>query len=338
MILIISHEQDLHTKAVLDELRRQGAPAELLNLARFPVETRLTVALADGAAAPPRRTLTVDGRPLDLDEVRVIWWRRPQPFELDPAVSGRDDRQFAYGECHCAFAGLWLTLDRAFWINHPTRDDEAARKLHQLHLVRRLGLRAPRSCITNDPAEARAFAQAEGLTRTIYKAFSATESAWRETRLLQPAEAALLDQVAHAPVIFQEYIEAEVDLRITVVGDQIFAAAIESQATSYKVDFRMTMHEAAIHPHVLPDAVADSLRRLMAELGLVYGAIDMRLTPAGEYVFLEVNPAGQWLFVEQRTGQPITRTLAELMMAHERTLDRGMPTAPTCGDGWRRTA
>jgi hypothetical protein len=37
-------------------------------------------------------------------------------------------------------------------------------------------------------------------------------------------------------------------------------------------------------------------------MGLIYGAIDMRLTPDGRYVFLEINPAGQWLFVEHRTG------------------------------------
>ena len=53
----------------------------------------------------------------------------------------------------------------------------------------------------------------------------------------------------------------------------------------------------------------------MHALGLVYGAIDMRLTPNGEYVFLEVNPAGQWLFIEQATGQPISAAIAEALIA-----------------------
>ena len=48
----------------------------------------------------------------------------------------------------------------------------------------------------------------------------------------------------------------------------------------------------------------------MHALGLVYAAIDLRLTPAGDHVFLEVNPAGQWLFVEQATGQGISDALA----------------------------
>ncbi len=55
----------------------------------------------------------------------------------------------------------------------------------------------------------------------------------------------------------------------------------------------------------------------MGALNLVYGAIDMRLTPDGEYVFLEVNPAGQWLFIEERTGQPITATLANHLLTFD---------------------
>ena len=49
----------------------------------------------------------------------------------------------------------------------------------------------------------------------------------------------------------------------------------------------------------------------MERLGLVYGAIDLRRTPEGDHVFLEVNTAGEFLFVEERTGQPIARAIAE---------------------------
>jgi glutathione synthase/RimK-type ligase-like ATP-grasp enzyme len=64
----------------------------------------------------------------------------------------------------------------------------------------------------------------------------------------------------------------------------------------------------------LPEAVRGQLFALMDSLGLVYGAIDLRLKPDGTYVFLEVNPAGQFLFIEAVTGQPIARTLAETLV------------------------
>ena len=44
---------------------------------------------------------------------------------------------------------------------------------------------------------------------------------------------------------------------------------------------------------------------------LEYGAIDMRLTPEGESIFLEVNPAGQFLYVEMATGMKIAAASAE---------------------------
>ena len=108
---------------------------------------------------------------------------------------------------------------------------------------------------------------------------------------------------------------AGVDLRVTVVGSSLFAAAIHSQETWYAFDFRIDMKAARVEPFDLPDGVRHGLTRLMQSLGLHYGAIDMRQTPEGDVVFLEINPAGQWLFVEDRTGQPITRSMAELSRA-----------------------
>jgi hypothetical protein len=53
----------------------------------------------------------------------------------------------------------------------------------------------------------------------------------------------------------------------------------------------------------------------------------MRLTPSGEFVFLEINPAGQWLFIEDRTGQPITQAVARLLMEEDRARMAGVAGA-----------
>ena len=311
MILIISHHADLHATTVLDHLTRAGAEAVLFDTARFPREIRLDITHQTGQRSTA--TTVINGTRLDMSAVRSVWWRRPLPFEVPADVTESEDRGFAYGECHAAITGLWSYLD-AYWVNNPERDEVAARKAYQLKVAAGLGLRVPRTLITNDPTSADAFIESEGAAGTIYKAFSATEQSWRETRLLRPEERAHLGALRFAPVIFQEHIRADIDLRITIIGDAIFPAEIISGETDYHVDFRMTMYSAPIRAHVLPDKVIGQLRAFMAALGLVYGAIDMRLTPDGEYVFLEVNPAGQWLFIEERTGQPITAALADHLM------------------------
>jgi len=256
-------------------------------------------------ASGQQALLTVDGETKDLSEVQRVWWRRPRGFRPDPDLTRQEDLNFIHSESHATVDGLWKSLD-AEWINDPVLDELASRKVWQLKVATRLGLRTPQTLITNDPVAARAFVEGQRPNGTIYKAFTATEEEWRETRLLKPEEEEGLDQVSYAPVIFQEHIKADVDLRITVIGDEIFPAAIHSGSTDYKVDFRMTIHQAKVEAHVLPDDVDSKLRALMKELGLVYGAVDFRLTPEGEYVFLEVNPSGQWLFMEDRTQQPIT--------------------------------
>ncbi len=316
MIVVVSSPDDEHGQVVLREIAHRRGTGRLLDLARFPRELRLSLHFE---AAGRRHFLlrSSQDEPLVLSDVRVIWWRRPQPFQVDPSIQRPSHRGFAYSESMEAMAGLWQALD-VFWVNHPTRDEVAARKVYQLRVAQELGLQIPRTLVSNDPNEVRAFVAARGAEPTVYKSFSATEQEWRETRLLKPEELAGLDNVAYAPVIFQEYVPADVDLRITMVGEAIFAAAIHSQESSYPVDFRMDMAQVRVEGVQLPAEVEAGLHALMNHLGLIYGAIDMRRTPDGRYVFLEVNPAGQWLFIEQRTDQPISATLAALLISRDR--------------------
>ena len=130
------------------------------------------------------------------------------------------------------------------------------------------------------------------------------------------AEYGLLDRVAVAPVIFQEFVPAEVDLRVTVIGERLIAAAIHSQELPYPLDFRLFLDRdpgVRMEPTERPAEVEQGLLRLLKSAGLRYGAVDLRRTPGGRHVFLEVNPSGQWRFVEDMTGQPITSAMARLL-------------------------
>jgi glutathione synthase/RimK-type ligase-like ATP-grasp enzyme len=73
----------------------------------------------------------------------------------------------------------------------------------------------------------------------------------------------------------------------------------------------MTYATSKIVAHQLPEQIEEKLLHFMQKLNLIYGAIDMRLTPDGKYVFLEVNTAGQWLFMEEPTGLLITKAIAD---------------------------
>jgi glutathione synthase/RimK-type ligase-like ATP-grasp enzyme len=304
---IVSHPEDPHAERVMGHLRAAGQDAVLLDLSDLP--DRATITIDYRPEGPPRLEYSrTGGSPIDLAKVGTMWWRRPQQASPS-AVTDPDVRLFTLNEWQEAINGLWQLIP-AVWVNHPVRDEVAARKALQLRTAREVGLRVPRTLVTSDPGHARAFIDANGPGGTVYKTFSCTHDVWRETRKVHEEDLALLDSVRLAPTIFQEFVPAEADLRITVIGPHVFPAAIRFPETDRPVDFRMNLGRATVEAVELPAKVAKGLRSLMSRFGLVYGAVDMRKTPDGDYVFLEVNTAGEFLFIEERTGQPIARTLA----------------------------
>src|SRR5215213_7325299 len=309
MIVVVSHSADDHTTGVLGALERAGHPATLVDTARYPSAMSVVQRFGDG---PPRWELKADGRRIDVSQCRVAWWRRPQGYTLHPGIAS-DVASWTYTECHEAMAGMWAGLG-ATWVNPPALDEMAHHKPYQLAVATEVGLPIPKTLITNDVADARAFVEDVGIERTVYKTFLATEDHWRETRVLRREEIGPLDRVALAPVIFQEYVSAHADIRVTAIGDTFFASSINATRGGYDIDYRMDLAGATFTPTELPPETERGLRGLMKRLGLVYGAIDLRRTPHGD-VFLEVNPAGEWHFVEERTGQPITDAMARLLMS-----------------------
>jgi glutathione synthase/RimK-type ligase-like ATP-grasp enzyme len=308
-ILIVSTLQDAHAQAVMRALASQGERnVELLDLSEFP--TRLCLSMAFGRKGR-QLTLTRSGSGhrciVDLDRVTSVWWRRPQPFALARDLTDLAARRFALSESATAFAGLWQTMS-ALWVNDPVKDAAAAHKPYQLALAEDIGLDIPETLMTNDPEAARAFWITHG-GDVIHKQFLALPDTWRETRRLRPAERDLVGSVQLAPVIFQKHVDAVADLRVIAIGEELFAAAADLEGANYPTDVRLNL-EIRYRPCALPDGIQRHLQTLMRRLGLEYGAIDLRLTPDGRYVFLELNPAGQFLYIEQMTGQPITAALA----------------------------
>jgi len=308
VILIISHEQDPHAERVIRHLQANGQKVLLLNLTELPDRATLSIQY-DPPDHPRIDYVRAGGASYPLHEVTSVWWRRPQVPDLS-AVTDPQVNLFTANEWNEAINGLWQLLD-ARWMNDPTRDDAASRKARQLRVAAEVGLQIPRTLITTDVQRARRFISELGPAGTIYKTFSCTHAIWRETRLLRANDMKHLDAVSIAPVIFQQFIPAESDLRITAVGGKLFPAAIRSVARDGLVDFRMSVGDAALRAEELPADVTEKLLALLARLGLVYGAIDIRRTPDGEYFFFEVNTAGEFLFVEDRTGQPIARAIAD---------------------------
>jgi len=315
MILIVSSEQDEHAQAVLRCLKQMHKSATLLDLAHFPQQTQLAMNFGARAGAQASTLSNYEGD-LCFSECRAVWWRRPRPFLLHPEMTDKTSRTFAYTEWMAAISGLWVALD-GFWVNHPMREEEALRKAYQLKVAQQVGLDIPHTLITNNPNRARAFVYRHGFDCTLYKSFSAGEQPWRETALGQAEATTQLDKVCSAPVIFQERIPTQVDLRIVVIDGTMFPVAIGARESEHKIEHCMPVGRLQGESFELPAMIVERIHRLMQRLGLVYGVVDMRIRPDGQYIFQEVNPSGSWLWLEECTKLPITQTFAWFLASQD---------------------
>jgi glutathione synthase/RimK-type ligase-like ATP-grasp enzyme len=131
----------------------------------------------------------------------------------------------------------------------------------------------------------------------------------------------LADSVARAPLLVQPYVPKKHEIRVTVVGTQVFPCRIDSQASPIasedwrRYDFTNVPHSRCS----IPGELRRRILRFMHNAGLHFGALDFIVTPDGEYVFLEVNPSGQYGWIEGLTGMQISRAIADWLLSTEST-------------------
>lgn len=254
---------------------------------------------------------TGNGKTVHLDRIGAVLWRWGGRLPGHPAISDTDQRAWAAREDSEAVLGVLRCLP-AYWMSHPDRlaavEDAKPMQLRDAAIA---GLAVPSTLLATHGRAVDAW-RTPG-TPCIYKAFRAPyrpgrgEPGWvLATRVRDRLPDELL-----AASIFQELIDGT-PIRVTVIGKQLFA--VEVTGISYDVDWRPQQTEAELCPVPVPDKTRRVIHALMDRWGLTYGALDFIATPSGQWVFLEVNPLGAYGFVEEATGLPLTKTIAEALI------------------------
>jgi glutathione synthase/RimK-type ligase-like ATP-grasp enzyme len=126
-------------------------------------------------------------------------------------------------------------------------------------------------------------------------------------------ESADLDGVRACAHLFQERIPKALDLRVVVIGRQVFTVGIHSHSEESALDWRLAYGDLTYSIEKLPKEIEDKILQLVRQFGLQFSSIDLILTPEGEYVFLELNPNGQFYWLEPPTGLPMAEAMADLL-------------------------
>jgi len=220
-------------------------------------------------------------------------------------------------------------------MNPPWYDEMADNKPYQMECARSIGLTVPETLVTNDAGAFLSFYE-KCKRDVIIKQLSeicliddselqnqkygvdAGETAYGfYTNKVLPEHLDKIEEILTTPCLFQEQIVKKADIRVTVVGDKVFSALIDSQGEEEsKIDFRLKP-DLPIDHFALPGPISRKLLKLIHGWHLSFAACDFILTPDDELVFIEANVEGNWLWIEHELDLPISRTIAEKLLDSE---------------------
>jgi RimK-like ATP-grasp domain len=304
VILVVGGLADRVTELVCARLDDCGYPYRLLDLGFYPSGFDVNWRWED---SHPRGYIRGHDWRLDLEELSGVYVRylgaegRMPPADVEPPLAPA-----MYFEYDSGLMALFEDMPCAV-VNRLAGGMSNSSKAYQALLVRRCGLRTPRTLISCDPNEVRRFYD-DCAGEVVYKSVSGVRSI---VRRVTRQHLERLPLVRHAPTQVQEFVPGE-NVRVHTVGDRVFACRVHSEAVDYRYAER-DGHGVVMEPTTVPAAVEESCLRLARQLDLLLTGIDLKQTPAGDYYCFEVNPSPGFLYYEQQTTQPISAALAELL-------------------------
>lgn len=320
-ILIITCKSDVHADFVTIELRKSGCDVIRLNTEDFSHNIIFNCKYLKNEWIYDFFILDANLR-FTSDDFNIVWYRKPKEI-INLTVIDRHVADFVKEEYDYFLRSFYAINVNKTWVNPFMSNRNANQKLPNLKLASELGLTVPKTLITNDIDEASHFVnlcKSDILVKTFhYSGFVINETdIWHcfAKRLNKNDFEDYKDSIRLAPTFLQQYIEKELELRVTIIGSNVFTAAIHSQETEKaKDDWRAIDSYQIKHSiYTLPDNVSKCLLKFNSHYGLRFSTFDIILTPSGEYVFLECNPNGQWYWIEELTKMPMAKALADLMI------------------------
>ena len=324
MILLITNKEDAHPTPVIERLSARGVPLFRLNTEALLTDYEFEWT-ADGARTDFRIRNLANGLELRQADLTAVWDRRPEkPTELPLKSSAQIDRH-NLEEALGFLVFLRYYLKDVPSIGSIANDRAASSKMLQYRVAHEVGFTTPRTCYSNRKAALQRLADgcAELTVKPIENSYIWDEANMQQyvfytQKIAADTLAGLPEEAFSQTVSFvQEYVDKAFELRITVVGERVFACRIDSQSQTDetgRIDWRQGYEHGMKHEAFdLPEEIADKCRRYLQRMGLNFGCFDFIVTPDGEYVFLECNPNGQWLWVELATGLKIADAIADFL-------------------------
>ncbi|MGH3695272.1 MAG: MvdC/MvdD family ATP grasp protein [Pseudonocardiaceae bacterium] len=314
-VLIVTRRDDMSADRVEEAIVKRGGHPYRIDTADFPQKLQLGVELENNGWRGSLVSCAA-GR-INLSDLGSVYVRRPRPFQFSSQLTPAE-RRHAGHEARYGLGGVLMSL-AVRWCNHPGRSADAAYKPGQLVVFRDCGLRVPPTLITNREDDVTDFARRVGqlvckaIVSEVLHTVEGTEVVY--TRLLADDDLVDLHGVHHTAHLFRQRVPRAFEVRLTVVGNEFFAAKISTSSANYaQVDWRRDYDSHIYEIIDTPEEIRSAVMAYMNIAGLAFGAFDFVVTPDGEWIALECNPEDRWGWIEENTGLPIADTIARYLL------------------------
>ncbi|MDJ0662584.1 MAG: hypothetical protein QNJ42_24330 [Crocosphaera sp.] len=298
-ILILGNASDAHAHHLNNALTEAGATVHYLDTHLFPRQIQLSW----DPCSQKGSLILPTGFQLDFQAIKSVFWRSFHSVGI-PKLEDVHQQRIVFNDAMSALR-VMMKACPARWINSWQAYQFHKEKPLQLQTIYQLGVAIPDTLITNNPQEVIQFVNSH--PKVIFKPiYGGSHTQIVTDALLEIKRLSLALKIA--PITLQTYIPGT-NVRSYVIDDCVYSAEIRSGALDFREDAN-----AQLIPIELPSMIKQQCLSIAEALFLKWTAIDWRLTPSGDYVFLEANPSPMFLHFENNTGFPITQRLVELLM------------------------
>ena len=232
-VLIITYSEDNECiDTVKTAINEKNGEAYRFNTDLFPTGIQLTLVENNR-----KKRVVISGPEgeLNLEEITAIWYRRVRLGDKIPGSMDSELRKASILEARTVFFGFLESVD-TFILDRVSKIRIASHKQLQLQIAKKAGLDIPRTLTTNKPEEVREFFPTckHGMITKMLSSFSVYEGDKEKvvfTNLVKEEDLEDLEGISYCPMTFQENVPKKLELRITIVGNQVFAASLDSQAS-----------------------------------------------------------------------------------------------------------
>ncbi|MEN9374146.1 MAG: hypothetical protein RIR79_1698 [Pseudomonadota bacterium] len=314
MILLIGDEIDPHLIELRKSIVLNGELCEIFSTTRDSLLNTSFYFCSSGDEAD--LAIYQRGKEFFASSIKVAFCMSPM-FVMENSFSSQEQKFWFYSWRECLFGFYSILAERKALIQSSiTLAIENQNKVKFLFVAKRLGLNVPISFIGNSKLKIHEFLKLKdsNVLKTLHQLqlFYKKEKTMLLTTKVAESDFSKYEEEHQCPLFLQKFIDKKYDLRLVVIGGDIFAFKIDATNSVYgAVDWRAYDLPNTIHEVIdISDDFKSDIRDLMSALDLEYACIDVCVDNDDSYWVLDVNPFGKYLWIEKLLGFDLTQKIA----------------------------